>query len=63
MLRCDVAPKSKTSSGRKQVVFSSIPAEADRQTEQLRNVLHDLGATKTTPVTILSGAPGRDKYH
>jgi hypothetical protein len=42
----------------KQVVFSSMPAEADRQVEQLRNVLHDLGATKTTPVTILSDGAG-----
>jgi hypothetical protein len=40
-----------------QVVFSSMPAEADRQVEQLRNVLHDLGAT-TTPVTILSDGAG-----
>jgi hypothetical protein len=42
-----------------QVVFSSLPAEADRQTLQLRGVLHDLGATARTPVTILSdGADG-----
>jgi hypothetical protein len=43
----------------KQVVFSSMPAEADRQREQLRGVLHGLGATPATPVTILSdGADG-----
>ncbi|SEF06504.1 hypothetical protein SAMN05519104_8221 [Rhizobiales bacterium GAS188] len=42
-----------------QVVFSSMPAEADRQREQLRGVLHGLGATPTTPITILSdGAEG-----
>jgi hypothetical protein len=32
----------------KQVVFSSMPAEADRQAQQLRGVLHDLGATPQT---------------
>ena len=43
----------------KQVVFSSMPAEADRQVQQLRGVLHGLGATPHTPVTILSdGAEG-----
>jgi len=43
----------------KQVVFSSMPAEADRQTQQLRGVLHHLGATSHTPVTVLSdGADG-----
>ena len=43
----------------KRVVFSSMPAEADRQVQQLRGVLHDLGATPRTPVTILSdGADG-----
>jgi hypothetical protein len=43
----------------KQVVFASVPAEADRQREQLRGVLHGLGATSVTPVTILSdGADG-----
>ena len=41
------------------VVFSSLPAEADRQVQQLGYVLHDLGATSRTPVTILSdGAEG-----
>ena len=41
------------------VVFSSVPAEADRQQQQLRGVLHRLGATPSTPVTILSdGADG-----
>jgi hypothetical protein len=41
------------------VVFSSVPAEADRQQQQLRGVLHRLGAAPSTPVTILSdGADG-----
>ena len=36
-----------------------MPAEADRQREQLRGVLRGLGATPATPVTILSdGADG-----
>ena len=40
-------------------VFSSVPAEADRQQQQLRRVLHRLGATPRTSVTILSdGADG-----
>jgi hypothetical protein len=44
----------------KSVASSSVPAEADRQQQQLRGVLHRLGATPTTPVTILSdGAEGR----
>jgi hypothetical protein len=43
----------------KQVVYSSTPAEADRQRDQLNGVLHGLGATSATPVTILSdGADG-----
>ena len=43
----------------KQVVFSSVPAEAHSQTRQLRGMLHGLGATPITPVTILSdGADG-----
>jgi hypothetical protein len=43
----------------KQVVFRSMPAEVDRQVQQLRGVLHDLGATSHTPVTVLSdGADG-----
>jgi hypothetical protein len=43
----------------KQVVFSSMPGEADRQRDPLRGVLHGLGATPDTPVTILSdGAEG-----
>ncbi len=42
-----------------QIVFSSMSAEADRQREQLRGVLYGLGATPTTPITILSdGAEG-----
>ncbi len=41
------------------VVFASVPVEADRQQQQLRGVLHRLGATPSTPVTILSdGADG-----
>jgi hypothetical protein len=43
----------------KRVVFSSVPAEAISQQTQLRGVLHELGATAITPVTILSdGAEG-----
>ena len=43
----------------KQVVFASVPAEAHSQTRQLRGMLHGLGATAETPVTILSdGADG-----
>ena len=43
----------------KQVVFSSMPSEADRQAQQLRGILHGLGATSRTPVTVLSdGADG-----
>jgi hypothetical protein len=42
-----------------QIVFSSVPVEADRQTQQLRGILHRLGATPCTEVTILSdGADG-----
>jgi hypothetical protein len=43
----------------KPMVFGSVPAEADRQQQQLRGVLQGLGATPSTPVTILSdGADG-----
>ena len=43
----------------KQVVFSSMPAEADRQCDQLRGVLQGLGAVPATLITILSdGADG-----
>jgi hypothetical protein len=43
----------------KQIVFSSVPAEANAQTRQVRGVLHGLGATPGIPVTILSdGADG-----
>jgi hypothetical protein len=43
----------------KSVVFGGVPAEADRQHRQLRGVLHRLGATQATPVTVLSdGADG-----
>ena len=42
-----------------EVVFSSMPAEADRQARQLHHVLRGLGATASTPVTVLSdGAEG-----
>jgi hypothetical protein len=42
-----------------QIAFSSVPPEADRQSEQLRRVLHELGATPHTEFTILSdGAEG-----
>jgi len=42
-----------------QQLFSSVPVEADRQRQQLNAVLRDLGATPTTPVTVLSdGADG-----
>ena len=45
--------------GGKSAVFGGVPAEADRQQQQLRGVLHRLGATPGTPVTILSdGADG-----
>jgi hypothetical protein len=41
------------------VVFAGVPAEAYHQSQQLRGVMRDLGATQTTPVTILSdGADG-----
>jgi hypothetical protein len=41
------------------VVFGGVPAEADRQPQQLRGVLLRLGATPGTPVAILSdGADG-----
>jgi len=40
-------------------LFSSVPAEANSQTRQLRGMLHGLGAAPVTPVTILSdGAEG-----
>ena len=43
----------------KQIVFSSVPAKAISQQDQLCGVLHILGATAVTPVTILSdGAKG-----
>jgi hypothetical protein len=43
----------------KQIVFSSVPAEAISHQDQLRGVLHKLGATAVTPVTILGdGAEG-----
>jgi hypothetical protein len=32
----------------KQIVFSSMPAAADRQWDQLRGVPHELGATPAT---------------
>ena len=43
----------------KYVVFSSMPAAIDQRVQQLCGVLHDLGATSHTPVTVLSdGADG-----
>jgi hypothetical protein len=43
----------------KQIAFSSVPVDADRQTQQLRGVLNRLGATPCTEITILSdGADG-----
>ena len=43
----------------RQLVFASVPAEADHEVPQLRGVLRSLGATETTPITILSdGADG-----
>jgi hypothetical protein len=42
-----------------EVVFSSVPAEADKQQGQLGGVLQGLGMTPRTPVTVLSdGAVG-----
>jgi hypothetical protein len=38
----------------RQILFSSVPVEADRQTQQLRGILRRLGATPCTEVTILS---------
>src|SRR3954467_13445521 len=35
-------------------VFASVPDEAYHQAQQRRGVLHELGATKARPVTILS---------
>jgi hypothetical protein len=37
-----------------EVLFLSVPTEADRQRTQLHGVLQGLGATSETPVTILS---------
>jgi hypothetical protein len=45
----------------KQIVFSGAPAEADRQRDQLRGVLHRLGATPTTPVAVLSDSADRPR--
>jgi hypothetical protein len=43
----------------KQVVFASVPAEANAQTRQLRGVLRGLNATPATPITVLNdGADG-----
>jgi len=46
----------------KQIVFSSMPAEADRQRDQLRGVLRGLGATPSTPITILSDGADGPRY-
>jgi hypothetical protein len=43
----------------KSVVFGSVPAEADRQQQQLRGVLHRLGAVPGTPVTRPGGIGAR----
>ena len=45
----------------KQIVFSSVPAEAISQQTQLRGVLHKLGATAVTPVTVLSDGAERPR--
>ena len=37
----------------KQIVFASMPAEADRQREQLRGVLHGLGATNASMLPLV----------
>ena len=50
----DVLLAQATNNDGKQIVFSSLPAEAISQQDQLRGVLHKLGATAVTPVTILS---------
>jgi hypothetical protein len=42
----------------KQIVFSSVPAGAMSQQDQLCGVLHKLGVTTVTPVTILSDGAG-----
>jgi hypothetical protein len=42
----------------KQIAFSSVAVEADRQTQQLRGVLHCLGGTPCTEVTVLSDGAG-----
>lgn len=42
----------------RQLVFASVPAEADHEVPQLRGVLRSLGATETTPITILSDGAG-----
>ena len=44
----------------KQIVFSSVPAEAISRQDQLRGVFHKLGATAVTPVTDIpsDGAEG-----
>src|SRR5271155_4742585 len=44
-----------------QIVFSSVPVEADRQTQQLRGALHRLGATPRTDFTILSDGADRPR--
>jgi hypothetical protein len=45
----------------KEVVFASMPAEADRQRDQLRGVLQGLGATSATPSIILSDGVNRPR--
>jgi hypothetical protein len=50
----EVLPAQVTNDDGKQIVFNSVPAEAISRQDQLRGVLHKLGATAVTPVTILS---------
>ena len=45
-----------------QRLLSSLPVEADRQRQQLNAVLRDLGATPTTPVTVLSEGAGGPRF-
>jgi len=47
-----------TNDGGKQIVFGSVPVEAISQQDQLRGVLHKLGATVTTVTILGNGAEG-----
>jgi hypothetical protein len=56
---CAIIVAQASNDNGKHMVFASMPDAAYHQAQQLRGVLHDLGATQTTPVTILSdGAAG-----